>query len=123
MVAHSRAPVRPDRLRALNLPSAVAVELDERGLPTAVVDNADDRGAEGQRGRSSSGRVAGTYNDPSIRRSAERKVEEICEVWRVDDEWWRTPIARRYVEVVLEGGSHVVLFEDLVSNTWFLQMP
>ncbi len=52
-----------------------------------------------------------------------RKVEEIIEVWRIDDEWWRAPISRRYVEVVLEGGGHMVLFEDLATGSWFLQMP
>ncbi|NIM51836.1 MAG: hypothetical protein GTN62_12790 [Gemmatimonadales bacterium] len=52
-----------------------------------------------------------------------RRVEEIIETWRIDDEWWREPITRRYVEVVLEGGGHVVLFEDLVTGQWFVQMP
>jgi hypothetical protein len=50
-------------------------------------------------------------------------VEEILEIWRIDDEWWRRPISRRYVEVVLEGGGHVVLFEDLETGDWFCQMP
>ena len=52
-----------------------------------------------------------------------RKVEEILDTWRIDDEWWRAPISRRYVEVVLEGGGHVVLFEDLATGSWYLQMP
>jgi hypothetical protein len=118
MVAPSRTPVRPDRLRALNLPSAVKVELNENGLPTAVVENPKDRVVEEQRGRG-----AETPADPPVRRSAERKIEEICEVWRIDDEWWRAPIVRRYVEVVLEGGSHVVLFENLTTGEWFMQTP
>jgi hypothetical protein len=41
----------------------------------------------------------------------------------MDDEWWRQPIVRRYVEVVLEGGGRVVLFEDLITGEWFEQMP
>jgi hypothetical protein len=41
----------------------------------------------------------------------------------MDDEWWRQPIVRRYVEVVLEGGGRVVLFEDLITGEWFVQMP
>ncbi len=52
-----------------------------------------------------------------------RHIEEIIETWRIDDEWWRTPISRRYVDVVLEGGGHVVLFEDLTTGQWFVQMP
>jgi hypothetical protein len=55
--------------------------------------------------------------------AAGRRVEEVVEEWRIDDEWWRTPIHRRYVEVVLEGGAHVVLFEDVVTGEWYLQKP
>ena len=52
-----------------------------------------------------------------------RGIVEVREVWMVHDEWWRTPIHRRYIDVVLEGGAHVVLFEDLMTNHWYLQMP
>jgi hypothetical protein len=51
------------------------------------------------------------------------RVADILEVWRIDDEWWRTPIARRYVDVVLESGAHVVLLEDLHTGAWFVQQP
>jgi hypothetical protein len=50
-----------------------------------------------------------------------REVEEVGERWRIDDEWWREHIARRYVEVMLVGGGHVVVYEDLVNGGWFLQ--
>ena len=52
-----------------------------------------------------------------------KRVTEVLEVWRVDDEWWRNPVSRRYVEVALEGGGHVVLFENLVTSSWCMQMP
>ena len=52
-----------------------------------------------------------------------RPVEAVGEVWRIEDEWWRVPIVRRYVEVILEGGGRVVLLEDLVTGEWFEQMP
>jgi hypothetical protein len=52
-----------------------------------------------------------------------RRVEDVGEVWRIDDEWWRQPISRLYVEVVLEGGGRVVLFEDLVIGEWWMQKP
>ena len=94
MVPPARTPLRLDRLRALNLPSSVEVSLDEWGRPTVVVESDDSTG-----------------------------VESVVEEWRIDDEWWRTPIHRRYFEVVLEGGAHVVLFEDLVSGEWFMQKP
>ncbi len=53
----------------------------------------------------------------------QRSVEAIGEVWRIDDEWWRMPIRRRYVEAILEGGKRVVLFEDLTTGAWWMQKP
>jgi hypothetical protein len=52
-----------------------------------------------------------------------RRVVEVLESWRIDDEWWRTPLHRRYVDVVLEGGGHVVVFEDLSTGAWYVQQP
>jgi hypothetical protein len=50
-------------------------------------------------------------------------VEAVLETWRLDDEWWRVAIARRYVEAVLDGGRHVVLYCDLGSGEWWMQTP
>ena len=88
---------RSDRLRALNVPRAIAVELDDTGLPARVRD--------GGRGTGDEWRI----------------VEGIGDTWRLDDEWWRRPIARRYVEVILEQGGRMVLYQDLVSGEWFGQ--
>jgi hypothetical protein len=52
-----------------------------------------------------------------------RTVENILDVWRIDDEWWRLPISRLYYDVMLEGGGRVVLFKDLVTGDWFAQQP
>ena len=52
-----------------------------------------------------------------------KRIESVGETWRIDDEWWRMPIVRRYVEVILEGGGRLVLFEDLMTGEWFAQMP
>ena len=79
-----------DRLRALNVPRPVTVELDAEGVPLSVGD---------------------------------ATVEVALETWRIDDEWWRLPIVRRYVEVVLEGGGRLVLFEDMTTKVWFAQKP
>ncbi|MDH5198167.1 MAG: hypothetical protein OEY20_13070, partial [Gemmatimonadota bacterium] len=119
------------------LPSAVEVGVDEWGRPTWVVESDDgpagrrddgqndgpadrwegggaERGTVGADGSGSGGPPGGGDG---------RRVEEVVEVWVVEDEWWRAPIHRRYVEVVLEGGAHVVLFEDLTSGEWFMQQP
>jgi hypothetical protein len=84
-----------DRLRALNAPQRVHVELDEHRMPRVLK------------------RETGN----------EKRVESVGENWRMEDEWWRQPIVRRYVEVVLEGGGRVVLFEDLLTGEWFAQLP
>ena len=79
-----------DRIRALNVPQRVKVELDAEGLP----------------------KTAG-----------EITVEAVLETWRIDDEWWRQPISRRCFDGILEGGRHVVLFEDLMTGEWWIQKP
>ena len=95
MVTSSRTPLRTDRLRAVNEPRAVTVELDESGSMTV--------------GRPD-GRTVG-------------KVETILESWRIDDEWWRESISRSYLELMLEGGKRVVVFQDLMTGLWFMQQP
>lgn len=89
--------MKTDRLRALNVPQRVEVELDANGQPAAV-----------RRSKSNGGGQA---------------VEDVLEHWRVDDEWWRLPIVRLYFEVVLDGGKRAVLFEDLRTGEWFMQRP
>src|SRR2546427_364663 len=84
-----------DRLRALNVPQRVQVELNANGLPTGMRNAADKL----------------------------RAVEDIGEIWRIDDEWWRAPIHRRYVEAIIEGGRRVVLYDDLITGEWWMQKP
>jgi hypothetical protein len=103
--------------------------LDRQGLPVMVEESLH----EGARGGSpmphhattAAGAIRQRALWPATTSATEtaRRVEEILEIWRVDDEWWRKFISRRYVEVVLEKGGHVVLFEDLVTNEWFMQRP
>ena len=93
MVPPSRTPLRADRLRSLNAARAVRVEADAAGTPLSVDDGVP------------------------------RAVELIRESWRVDDEWWRAPIARHYFDLVLEGGKRVLLFRDLLTGDWSLQLP
>jgi hypothetical protein len=95
MVAPARAPLRADRLRAVNEPRTVTVEFDESGLMTV--------------GRPD-GRTVG-------------RVEAILESWRIDDEWWRETISRSYLELLLDGGKRVVIFQDLLTGLWFMQSP
>ncbi|HEY6807609.1 MAG TPA: hypothetical protein VI160_02385 [Gemmatimonadales bacterium] len=63
----------------------------------------------------------------AVRRSAgppdRLAVDAVLETWRLDDEWWRVAIVRRYHDVMLEGGKHVMLFEDLTNGSWWMQKP
>jgi hypothetical protein len=95
--------MRSDRLRALNAPQAVTVELDQDGMPVAI--------------RRTGGRMESSTTRPPHRLT----VVQIRDTWRLDDEWWRCPIARRYLDVTLEGGGRMVLYENLVTGEWFTQ--
>lgn len=92
MVSHSRAASRPCRLRPLNLPRPIAVETGDDDLPWMVI-------------------VDGTRH----------VVRAILETWRIDDEWWRDLISRRYVDAVLSNGRRIALFHDLVTGLWYMQ--
>ncbi|HQX62197.1 MAG TPA: hypothetical protein PK593_01925 [Thermomicrobiales bacterium] len=79
-------------VRTLNQPKELEVEADERGLPRRV-----------------------------IRRRQRLRVASVLDVWRIDDEWWREEISRRYFLVVLEGGVSRTIYQDLVTGEWFEQ--
>jgi len=79
-------------LRSLNEPAPAAVEADGRGVPKAM-----------------------------LWRGAYKRVAAIHETWRIDDEWWREEIARRYFTVELEGGRRVTVFHDLIVDAWYAQ--
>lgn len=125
MVPSARTPLRPDRLRALNLPSSVEVRIDAWGRPTWMAERDVSTGAreDVRTGDAATSRPHVEQEGGGGGAPVGRMVEEVVETWVVQDEWWRTPIHRRYVEVVLEGGAHVVLFEDLATGEWFMQRP
>jgi hypothetical protein len=80
------------RLRPLGAPRGTRVMVDEAGVPTAVL----------------------------IGRRL-KAVSAIRERWRIDDEWWRRPLARDYLAVVLEDGRPLTLYHDLVEGGWWVQ--
>ena len=85
-------PNRP-RLRPLAKPVAVTVRTDEHGAPTHV-------------------RLPG---------KTARRVEAVRERWQIDDEWWRSPISREYLAVVLDDGRVLTLYRDLADDRWYAQ--
>ncbi len=88
-------PLGAHDLRALNLPHAIEVAVDARGIPRMV-------------------RVAGD----------EVSVIDIADTWRIDDGWWRPEadqVSRLYFELTLDSGAHLTLFHDLLRGSWHEQ--
>ena len=80
-------------IRPLNLPTPVAVEEDEGHRPAAVT----------LRGR----RLV---------------VASIEDTWEIADEWWRPkPLHRAYYAAIMEDGTKVTVFRDLVAGGWYQQ--
>ena len=91
MVAPAGAETRADRVRCLNLPRPVHVTVDtQSGLPVALYE-----------------------------RNLRREVEGVPDSWYVDDEWWRDPISRHYIQVILRDGAIRTLFHDRIADRWF----
>jgi hypothetical protein len=93
VVADPGAPPGADRLRPLNLPRPVAVLTDDRDDRPAVL----------------------------VARGRHRRVVRVRDTWLIDEEWWRTPIRRRYHQLVLDDGSLRTVYRDLVANRWYEQ--
>ena len=51
-----------------------------------------------------------------------RDVSAVQDRWRLDDEWWRErPISRLYHTLVLEDGTLLVVYRDLLADAWYAQ--
>lgn len=49
------------------------------------------------------------------------KVTNIINMWRIDEDWWRTPISRMYFLLELENGMRITVFQDLIHGSWYRQ--
>jgi hypothetical protein len=49
-----------------------------------------------------------------------RETVEVCNRWRVEEAWWRDPIARDYVKVVGQRWLALV-YLDRIDGTWHLE--
>jgi hypothetical protein len=94
MVAYPGTAAGPDRLRALNNPRPVSVEVSPR-----------------------------TPERPAAIHITGRRVvvTEVTDTWLVEDEWWRAPIARCYVQALLTDGRLLTLFHDRIGGGWYAQ--
>jgi hypothetical protein len=49
-------------------------------------------------------------------------VAHVREEWRLSERWWTEhPLTRRYFDLVLETGEHVVVFLDVRRESWYRQ--
>ena len=56
----------------------------------------------------------------AIRWAGRREPVEVCNRWRIEEQWWREPIAREYFKVV--GRSWLALvYLDRMDGTWHLE--
>lgn len=56
----------------------------------------------------------------AIRWAGRRTAVEVCNRWRVEEDWWRAPIARDYYKVV--GPEWLALvYLDRIEGTWHLE--
>lgn len=136
MVANTRATPGPGGLRPLNSPQPLRVEVDGSGAPLALaLTGSRNGGAQVRHGpgrprqapspepKRQPSRSALSTNLSEERRGAAphewRRVREVLDTWRIDDEWWRKePVSRLYYRVVLEDGTMTSLFKDLIGGQW-----
>lgn len=48
-------------------------------------------------------------------------VADIAKRWRVHVDWWREPTHRDYYKLTTTTGLLVIIYHDLIHDTWFLQ--
>jgi hypothetical protein len=56
----------------------------------------------------------------AIRWGGRREAVEVCNRWRIEEAWWREPIARDYFKVVGSRWLALVYF-DRIAGTWHLE--
>lgn len=83
------------QLRPLNAPMPLRVQLDSQG------------------------RIISLWRQGRL---TPRTIAAVQDRWRIDDEWWREHrVARMYYEIVLDDGTLLTIFHDLVADAWFEQ--
>ena len=56
-----------------------------------------------------------------IKKGIRRRVAQVMDTWRIDDEWWRQEVSRRYFLLELEGSVCLTVFRDLLGGKWYEQ--
>ena|SRR5579884_303049 len=86
---------RGDELRPLNAPRPIRVQLD------------------------AAGRIAAVWRPGRL---TPRSVAHVQDRWRIDDEWWREhAVSRAYFQLLLDDGTILTVYHDLLGDAWFEQ--
>ncbi len=112
MVSDPRATAGADRLRPLNRPRPVTVLTQDRPGAEPAADPGDPESAR-------SGDVARPL--VLIASGRRRRIANVRDTWRIDEEWWRDAISRRYYQLELDDGSLRTVYQDLVDGRWYAQ--
>ncbi|MDH4142591.1 MAG: hypothetical protein OEV61_08265 [Chloroflexota bacterium] len=56
----------------------------------------------------------------AIRWNGRREPVEVCNRWRIEESWWRDPIARDYVKVAGDRWL-ALIYLDRIVGTWHLE--
>jgi hypothetical protein len=56
-----------------------------------------------------------------LHKGRKEDVKEICELWRVSREWWKSAIDREYFRVRTVRGIVCEMYRDLLTGAWYLQ--
>ena len=110
MVTHSRTPLGASHMRPLVAKQSVPRRANLRPLnaPSPLQVQADDQG-----------RIVSVWRQGRL---TPRTIAAVQDHWRIDDEWWREhPISRVYYELLLDDGTLLTVYHDLLSDLWFEQ--
>ena len=116
MVKSAGAAPGAGAIRPLNLPEPIQVE-EGSGWPLAL-----QHGAALDPLASAQQQPSGFAAPRAAIALGATRIASMEDVWRVEEEWWRsTSISRTYFEVLLEDGRRVSIFHDHASGEWYRQ--
>jgi hypothetical protein len=113
VVAHSRTALGTRHVRSLIKTSEVLIKRQKSDLrplnaPSPVRVQTD-----------AQGRIVSLWRQGRL---TPRSIAAIQDHWRIDDEWWREhTISRIYFELLLDDGTLLTVYHDLVADAWFEQ--
>jgi hypothetical protein len=110
VVTHSRTPLGPCYMRPLVSMQSVTRRSDLRPLnaPSPLQVQSDDQG-----------RIVSVWRQGRL---TPRTIAAVQDHWRIDDEWWREhPVSRIYYELLLDDGTLLTIYHDVLADLWFEQ--